>query len=237
MRTITSRCIARDSTRSARRRSDFHRLDDVRRLPFTLKSDLRDHYPFGLFARPVSALARLHASSGTTGKPTVVGYTQDDLATWAEPDGALDGVRGRAARRRRPQRVRLWPVHRRARRALRRRAAGRGRGADVGRLDRAAGGVDRRFRRARAVRDAVVRAGDRRGRRKAGRRSAQERARSRPLRRRAVERRDAEARSRRAWVFMRSTSTVCPRSWARASPASATARPACTAGRTTSCSR
>ncbi len=63
---------------------DFHRLDDVRRLTFTLKSDLRDHYPFGLFARPVSALARLHASSGTTGKPTVVGYTQDDLATWAE---------------------------------------------------------------------------------------------------------------------------------------------------------
>jgi phenylacetate-CoA ligase len=63
---------------------DFRSLDDVRRLPFTLKSDLRDHYPFGLFARPVSALARLHASSGTTGKPTVVGYTQNDLATWAE---------------------------------------------------------------------------------------------------------------------------------------------------------
>jgi len=63
---------------------DFRSLDDVRRLPFTLKSDLRDHYPFGLFARPVSALARLHASSGTTGKPTVVGYTPDDLATWAE---------------------------------------------------------------------------------------------------------------------------------------------------------
>jgi phenylacetate-CoA ligase len=58
-------------------------LDDVARLPFTLKSDLRDHYPFGLFARPASALARLHASSGTTGKPTVVGYTRADIENWA----------------------------------------------------------------------------------------------------------------------------------------------------------
>ena len=59
-------------------------LDDVRQLPFTLKTDLRDNYPFGLFARPRSALARLHASSGTTGKPTVVGYTDGDLRTWAD---------------------------------------------------------------------------------------------------------------------------------------------------------
>jgi len=63
---------------------DLRTLDDVRRLPFSAKSDLRDHYPFGLFARPVEALARLHASSGTTGKPTVVGYTKRDLATWAD---------------------------------------------------------------------------------------------------------------------------------------------------------
>jgi phenylacetate-CoA ligase len=63
---------------------DIHSLDDVRLLPFTLKSDLRDNYPFGLFARPRSALARLHASSGTTGKPTVVGYTANDIATWAD---------------------------------------------------------------------------------------------------------------------------------------------------------
>ena len=54
-------------------------LDEVTRLPFTVKSDLRDHYPFGMFARKPSELARLHASSGTTGKPTVVGYTQNDL--------------------------------------------------------------------------------------------------------------------------------------------------------------
>ncbi len=63
---------------------DIRSLDDVQRLPFTLKSDLRDHYPFGMFARPVGELARLHASSGTTGKPTVVGYTGDDLDNWAD---------------------------------------------------------------------------------------------------------------------------------------------------------
>jgi phenylacetate-CoA ligase len=63
---------------------DIRDLDDVRRLPFTVKSDLRDHYPFGMFARPREAIARLHASSGTTGKPTVVGYTAGDLDRWAD---------------------------------------------------------------------------------------------------------------------------------------------------------
>jgi phenylacetate-CoA ligase len=62
---------------------DVRTLEDLRQLPFTLKSDLRDHYPFGLFARPRTSLARLHASSGTTGKPTVVGYTRGDIANWA----------------------------------------------------------------------------------------------------------------------------------------------------------
>jgi len=61
---------------------DIRSLDDVARLPFTVKTDLRDHYPFGLFARPRTQLVRLHASSGTTGKPTVVGYTAKDLHTW-----------------------------------------------------------------------------------------------------------------------------------------------------------
>jgi phenylacetate-CoA ligase len=64
--------------------NDLRSLDDIRRLPFTVKTDLRDHYPFGLFARPRAGLARLHASSGTTGKPTVVGYTGNDLRTWAD---------------------------------------------------------------------------------------------------------------------------------------------------------
>jgi len=59
-------------------------LDDLERLPFTLKTDLRDNYPFGLFATPMSKIVRLHASSGTTGKSTVVGYTAKDIDTWAE---------------------------------------------------------------------------------------------------------------------------------------------------------
>src|SRR5271166_4499792 len=54
--------------------ADLASLADLERLPFTYKADLRDHYPFGLMARPRDALVRLHASSGTTGKPTVVGY-------------------------------------------------------------------------------------------------------------------------------------------------------------------
>ncbi len=59
-------------------------LDNVRRLPFTQKSDLRDTYPFGLFASPMSDIVRLHASSGTTGKPIVVAYTQEDVDVWSE---------------------------------------------------------------------------------------------------------------------------------------------------------
>jgi phenylacetate-CoA ligase len=62
---------------------DMRRLEDLARFPFLLKQDFRDHYPFGLFAVPVERLVRLHASSGTTGKPTIVGYTQDDIDIWA----------------------------------------------------------------------------------------------------------------------------------------------------------
>jgi phenylacetate-CoA ligase len=63
---------------------DLRSLDDLRRLPFTGKADLREHYPFGLFAVPRQQVIRIHASSGTRGKPTVVGYTRADLATWRE---------------------------------------------------------------------------------------------------------------------------------------------------------
>jgi phenylacetate-CoA ligase len=59
-------------------------LDDIKRLPFTTKDDLRDNYPFNMFAVPKYQVIRIHASSGTTGKPTVVGYTKRDIATWAE---------------------------------------------------------------------------------------------------------------------------------------------------------
>ena len=62
---------------------DIRTLSDLAQLPFMVKTDLRDHYPFGLFARPRESLARLHASSGTTGKPTVVGYTAADLGMWS----------------------------------------------------------------------------------------------------------------------------------------------------------
>jgi phenylacetate-CoA ligase len=64
--------------------SDIKTLDDLKRLPFTTKQDLRDNYPFGMFAVPMSEIVRVHASSGTTGKPTVVGYTRSDINTWAE---------------------------------------------------------------------------------------------------------------------------------------------------------
>lgn len=63
---------------------DIRSLSDLRQLPFTVKQDLRDNYPFGLFAVPKSEIVRLHASSGTTGKPTVVAYTSRDLDTWSE---------------------------------------------------------------------------------------------------------------------------------------------------------
>jgi phenylacetate-CoA ligase len=59
-------------------------IDDIVKLPFTTKQDLRDNYPFGLFAVPMSEIVRVHASSGTTGKPTVVGYTRNDISTWSE---------------------------------------------------------------------------------------------------------------------------------------------------------
>jgi len=63
---------------------DLKRLSDLAKFPFTVKKDLRDNYPFGLFAVPREQIVRLHASSGTTGKPTVVGYTQNDIDTWAD---------------------------------------------------------------------------------------------------------------------------------------------------------
>lgn len=64
--------------------ADIKSMDDIDKLPFTTKQDLRDNYPYGLFATPMSEIIRLHASSGTTGNPTVVGYTRNDLSVWAE---------------------------------------------------------------------------------------------------------------------------------------------------------
>ena len=64
--------------------SDLRDLSDLAKFPFTVKTDLRDHYPFGLFAVPKEKLVRVHGSSGTTGKPIVVGYTKADIDMWAD---------------------------------------------------------------------------------------------------------------------------------------------------------
>ena len=78
--------------------SDLKQLSDLSKFPFTVKADLRDNYPFGLFAVPRAQVARIHASSGTTGKPTVVGYTKNDIDIWADLVGrsirAAGGRRG-----------------------------------------------------------------------------------------------------------------------------------------------
>ena len=63
---------------------DIRTAKDLEKLPFTSKTDLRDNYPYGLFAVPMDEVVRIHASSGTTGKATVVGYTASDLALWDE---------------------------------------------------------------------------------------------------------------------------------------------------------
>jgi phenylacetate-CoA ligase len=64
--------------------SDLHDLSDLAKFPFTSKGDLRANYPFGMFAVPREQVVRIHASSGTTGKPTVVGYTKNDIETWSQ---------------------------------------------------------------------------------------------------------------------------------------------------------
>ena len=108
---------------------DIHSIYDISKLPFTVKQDLRDHYPFGLFAVPREELVRVHASSGTTGKQTVVGYTKGDIDRWSE-------CTARALRRRNifglcPCLLRLRTVHRRYGTALRRRKARRNRDSRV----------------------------------------------------------------------------------------------------------
>jgi hypothetical protein len=91
LRAAVARVLARVPPLAARLRAagitssdDIRSLADLRRLPFTRKIDLREHYPFGRFAVPVAGLVRIHASSGTRGKPTIVGYTRNDLAMWSE---------------------------------------------------------------------------------------------------------------------------------------------------------
>jgi phenylacetate-CoA ligase len=69
--------------------SDINTLEDIAKLPFTKKQDLRDNYPFGMFSVDMDQIVRIHSSSGTTGKPTVVGYTEHDMDVWAEVMGRV----------------------------------------------------------------------------------------------------------------------------------------------------
>ena len=73
---------------------DIRSLEDIRYIPFSTKADMRDNYPFGLLARPLKDMVRVHASSGTTGKPTVVAYTKKDLEMWAECIARLAAAAG-----------------------------------------------------------------------------------------------------------------------------------------------
>ena len=148
--------------RSRRRASGrFPRRSTIcAKFPFTTKQDLRANYPFGMFAVPREKLVRVHASSGTTGKPTVVGLHREGHRDLGACRRALDLRRRRPAGDDRACRLRLRPVHRRPGRALRRGAAGLHGGAGVGRHDRAAGAVDHRFPPRRDHGDAELHAGD-----------------------------------------------------------------------------
>ena len=98
---------------------DIRELADVKKLPFMFKRDLRDSYPDRIFTASQEELVRYHVSSGTTGKPTVVGYTQNDIDLWTTSLArALTSIRPRA-RRRDPGELRVRPLHRRSWPALR----------------------------------------------------------------------------------------------------------------------
>ena len=88
-------------------------IEDIVRLPFVMKTDLRDTYPFGLFASPMQDVVRLHASSGTTGKPIVVAYTQNDIGVWANVILRALVSYGLSRRRHHSELLRLWAVYRR----------------------------------------------------------------------------------------------------------------------------
>ena len=97
--------------------ANLESIEDLARFPFTVKEDLRRNYPFGMFAVPRDQVIRIHASSGTTGKPTVVGYTRNDLDVWAGVVARSMRRRRRALRRHGARGLRLRPVHRRSRSA------------------------------------------------------------------------------------------------------------------------
>ena len=171
--------------------TDLKSLADLARFPFTVKTDLRDNYPFGMFAVPREQLLRLHASSGTTGKPTVVGYTKGDLDLWADLMARCLASMGA-----RPGEI----VHNAYGYGLFTGGLGAHYGAErlgCTVVPMSGGGTERQvtllqdFGAAHPVRHAVLRAQHRRDRRRHGRRSPQAAAAHRHLRRRAVDRRHA----------------------------------------------
>ena len=166
---------------------DVRSLDDLRRLPFSMKSDLREHYPFGLLAVPREELVRVHASSGTGGKATVVGYTRRDLDTWTDVMARCLATAGVPPRDARAQRQRLRALHRRARLPPGGRAAGRDGRAGLGRLHRPPGHAAARPARPGPLRHPVLRAAHRPRAGRARPRARRPRARGRRLRRRAVD--------------------------------------------------
>lgn len=90
-------------------------LKDIEKIPYTTKLDLRDNYPFRLFAEPMNKIVRLHASSGTTGKPVVFGYTKHDMKVWRENISRIAAMAGVTADDIAPDRFRLWNVYGRLR--------------------------------------------------------------------------------------------------------------------------
>ncbi len=190
---------------------DCRSLADLAKFPFTTKADLRDNYPFGMFAVPRREVAPHPRIQRDDRRATVVGYTQEDLDIWADLMARSIRAAGGRPRRHRARGLRLRSVHRRPRRALRRGAAWLHGGPGVRRHDRASGAADLRLPAVDHHGHAVVHARAARRVRASGNRSAEHRhcrsgssAQSRGPRRCA-------RRSRIDSTCMPSTSTACPR--------------------------
>ncbi|MBO2029478.1 hypothetical protein J4734_20220 [Klebsiella pneumoniae] len=123
---------------------DFRELNDLQKFPCTTKQDLRDNYPFDTFAVPMEQVVRIHASSGTTGKPTVVGYTQNDIDNWANIVARSLRAAGGSAK----DKIHVaygYGLFTGGLGALRRGTFGRDGDPDVRRTDRKTGAADPRF--------------------------------------------------------------------------------------------
>ena len=151
---------------------DLRRLEDISRFPLTAKEDLRQNYPFGMFAVPMDQIVRIHASSGTTGKPTVVWLHKERHRYLVDAHGAVDPSGGRTCVGQDPHRVWLWAVHRRPGRSLRWRISRRGGHSGQRRVHRTAGADHQRLQARHHHGHAVLHAGDRRRIRPAGHRRA-----------------------------------------------------------------